>query len=185
MRDAAIRPRLVDAILTDAGKPNAKVTVLTNPRLEGYDHAVKAIREELPDSYGFWDLWLFIPDGDRAKPEAMTALEGELAKNGIKLLCCPAQPEVEIYACVPYRGELKEGWEAARADVRFKADVFDPLLARHGDERRAGSGRDLMLRRSGEELAGTLSVLPRTEGPARPNSRRHPTRLRHPPLGNG
>jgi hypothetical protein len=136
---------LVEAILADAGKPNAKVTVLINPRLEGYDHAVKAIRDELPDSYGFWDLWLFMPDGDRAKPEAMAKLEGDLAGHGIKLLCCPAQPEVEIYACVPYRGEIKAGWEAARKDVQFKEDVFAPLLAKHGDNRRAGGGRDLMI----------------------------------------
>lgn len=136
---------LVESILADAGKPNAKVTVLTQPRLEGYDHAVKAIREQLPDSYGFWSLWIFIPDGDRAKPAAMSALESDLASKGIKLLCCPAQPEVEIYACVPYRGEIKAGWEAARKDVQFKEDVFEPLLARHGDDRRAGSGRDLMI----------------------------------------
>ena len=28
---------LVESILTDAGKPNARVTVLTNSRLQGYD----------------------------------------------------------------------------------------------------------------------------------------------------
>ncbi len=136
---------LMEAVLTDAGKPNAKVTVLTNPRLEGYDHAVKAIREELPDSYGFWDLWIFMPDADRAKPEAMTNLEGDLAGKNIKLLCSPAQPEVEIYACVSYRDEIKEGWDSARKNNQFKEDVFEPLLAKHGDDRRAGKGRDLMI----------------------------------------
>lgn len=136
---------LVEAILADAGKPNAKVTVLTNPKLEGYDQATKAIREKLPDSYGFWDLWIFIPDADRATPEAMRQLESELADKKINLLCCPAQPEVEIYACFPYRAEIREGWEAARTDARFKENVFEPLLASHGDERRAGGGRDLMI----------------------------------------
>ncbi len=151
---------LVEAILADAGKPNAKVTVLTRPRLEGYDQAVKAIRDELPDSYGFWDLWIFGPDGDRAKPEAMTALESDLAEMGIKLLCCPAQPEVEIYACVPYRGEFKGGWEAARKDVRFKEDVFDPLLAKYGDERRAGRGRDLMIAETLKNRAALYQLCP-------------------------
>ncbi|MBV6498008.1 MAG: hypothetical protein CJBNEKGG_00222 [Prosthecobacter sp.] len=136
---------LMEAILEDAGKPNAKITVLTNPRLEGYDHALKAIKEDLPDSYGFWDLWVFMPDADRAKPDAMSALETELAAKSVKLLCCPAQPEVEIYACAPYRGEIKGGWEAARQDVHFKEDVFEPLLLAHGDNRRAGAGRDLMI----------------------------------------
>ncbi len=136
---------LVEMLLADAGKPNAKVTVLTNPRLEGYDHALKAIKGDLPKRYGFWDLWLFFPDADRAQPEAMSALEQELRAKNIKLLCCPAQPEVEIYACVPYRSEVLGGWNAAQNDVRFKEEVFNPLLERHGDNRRAGAGRDLMI----------------------------------------
>jgi hypothetical protein len=151
---------LVEAILADAGKPNAKVTVLTKPRLEGYEHAVKAIREELPDSYGFWNLWIFIPDADRATAEAMTALEDELTRKSIKLLCCPAQPEVEIYACVPYRRDIKGGWEGARKDVRFKEDVFAPLLAKHGDDRRAGSGRDLMIEQALQNRAALYQFCP-------------------------
>lgn len=139
---------LVQAILADAGKPNAKVDVLTNPKLSGYDHALRAIKEDLPDRYGFWDLWLFIPDADRAVPEAMTQLEQALAGKGVKLICCPAQPEVEIYACAPYRTEIAGGWNAARQDVRMKEDVFGPLLEKHGDDRRAGSGRDLMIAES-------------------------------------
>jgi hypothetical protein len=139
---------LVEAILADAGKPSAKVTVLANPRLEGYDHAVTAIREDLPKSYGFWDLWIFIPDADRAKSDAMAALERELAAQRIKLLCCPAQPEVEIYACVAYRDEIAGGWKAAREDTRFKEDIFVPLLEERGDARRAGGGRDLMIAES-------------------------------------
>ena len=50
---------LVDAMLADVGKPLAKTMILSNPRLRGYDHALKAIREDLPDRYGFWDLWIF------------------------------------------------------------------------------------------------------------------------------
>jgi hypothetical protein len=106
---------LIEQIMTDAGKPNARVTVLTNPRLDGYDPALKAIRNDLPERYGFWDLWIFMPDADRAKPDAMNALERDLQEKGVNLLCCPAQPEVEIYACVPYRSEMG-GWKTARQD---------------------------------------------------------------------
>lgn len=151
---------LIEAILADAGKPNAKVTVLTNPRLEGYDHAIRAIREELPDSYGFWDLWIFVPDGDRAKPEAMIALESELAQKGINLLCCPAQPEVEIYACVPYRSEINGGWSVAQRDIQFKEDAFEPLLKKFGDNRRASEGRDLMIAESLKNLPLLLQMCP-------------------------
>ena len=59
---------LTKALLADAGKPKAVVKLLENPRLRGYAHALRAIRDE-----------------------------------SIPLLCCPAQPEVEIYACVGFR----------------------------------------------------------------------------------
>lgn len=91
---------MVEAILSDAGKPNAKVQVLTNPRLNGYDEAVAPIRGDLCERYGFWDLWIFIPDADRASDAAMRALEADLATRDVSLLGCPAVPEVEIYACV-------------------------------------------------------------------------------------
>ena len=151
---------LMQAILTDAGKPNAKVDVLTNPKLAGYDHALRAIKEELADRYGFWDLWVFMPGADRAAPQAMTALETTLAGKGVKLLCCPAQPEVEIYACAPYRQEIQGGWKAAREDIKMKEDVFDPLLKKHGDARRAGAGRDLMITESLENLPLLFQLCP-------------------------
>ena len=61
------------------------------------------------------------------------------------LLCCPARPEVEIFACTSYRSSLGLGWDEARQHPRFKEDVFHALLARHGDDRRPSGGRDLMI----------------------------------------
>ena len=37
------------------------------------------------------------------------------------------------------------GWTLARQHPRFKEVHFDPLLALHGDARRAGGGRDRMM----------------------------------------
>lgn len=136
---------LVQAIVADAGRPRAQVTVLTNPHLGGYDHALRAVKEDLADRYGFWDLWLFMPDADRASAAAMLALESELSARGVRLLCCPAEPETEIYACAGYRATLGLGWDQARQHTKFKEVIFDPLLARHGDVRRAGGGRDRMV----------------------------------------
>lgn len=151
---------LVEAILADAGKPRAKVTVLTNPRLEGYDHAIRAIRDELPGRYGFWDLWIFIPDADRANPQAMRGLESELAGKDIRLICSPAEPEVEIYTCAPYRKDLKVPWDRVREDPRMKENHFDPLLKTKGDARRAGAGRDLMIAESLKNLPLLYSLCP-------------------------
>ena len=81
---------LVQALVADAGRPRAAVTVLTNPWLGGYDHALRAVKGELTERYAFWDLWLFMPDADRASPAAMLALDAELAARQVRLLCCPA-----------------------------------------------------------------------------------------------
>jgi len=149
---------LVEAILADAGKPRAKVNVLTSPRLNGYDQAKTAIRGKLADSYRHYDLWLFIPDADCATPEAMRALENELAGKNIKLLCCPARPEVEIYACAAHRAELRAPWQTVRSERNMKEKYFNPLIAARGDSRAAGGGRAELVR-AGIKLGNTLYQL--------------------------
>ena len=155
---------LVEALLEDAGKPKAKVKVLDNPRVRGYANAVQAIRgDDLHASYAFYDLWLFFPDADRAKPDAMESLEAHSFSRGVSLLCCPAQPEVEIYACVAFRDELHRQWEDVCTHPRLKKEVFEPLLAKHGHPRRPGRGRDLMIAKSLRNLPRLLQLCPETK----------------------
>lgn len=151
---------LVEALLADAGKPRAKVQVLTSPRLNGYDDAIKAIRGGLFDSYGHWGLWLFIPDADRASPGSMASLEADLAAKGVRLFCCPAQPEVEIYACVAHRAKLRASWPEVRSSRTMKETHFDPLLKAEGDVRRAGGGRDQLIDASLTPLRTILQLCP-------------------------
>ena len=148
LQNGHILKPLVQAIMRDVGRPNAKVKVLTRPRVRGYDHAVRTIRDALHASYGFIDLWLFFPDADRTSRDAMRNLEARVAAKGVTLLCCAAQPEVEIYACAGLRNDVQEAWEEVRWHPRMKEEVFDTLLARHGDSGRPGAGRDLMIARS-------------------------------------
>ena len=136
---------LVEALCEDAGKPQAKIKLLEIPKLGGYDQATKAIRTELPERYHFMDLWIFFPDADRASDAAMKALENEVAERGIRLFCCPARPEVEIYACATFRTEIDIPWEEVRTHPRMKEDIFLPLLEKHGDRARPGNGRDVMI----------------------------------------
>ena len=139
---------LTEAIMADAGRPAAKVDVLSNPRLRGYDDAVKALRSGRLERYNFKDLWLFFPDADKATGDAMRDLEAHVAAKGATLLCCAAQPEVEIYACAAFRDDIPDAWEEARCHPRMKEEIFAPLLDKHGDPRRVGAGRDLMIGRS-------------------------------------
>ena len=139
---------LVEMVLAEAGRPAATVTVLSNPRVRGYDEARKVVRGGLASRYGFMDLWLFIPDADRASEDAMRDLEESLENEGVTLLCCPAKPEVEVYACAAYSDEIRGSWREARSNPRFKETVFEPLLKAHGDPRRPGGGRGAMTEKS-------------------------------------
>ena len=121
------------------------------------------IREELPVLYGFYDLWLFFPDADRASSDGMRRLESDLSNQGVCLFCCPAQPEVEIYACAAFRADMRETWSDARQNLRMKEEVFQPLLDMHGDPLRTGGGRDLMVGESLKNLALLYRLCPELE----------------------
>jgi len=146
-----LRP-LVKVIMADAGRPFAKIETPGKPRIRGYAHAMTVIRDELPILYGYYDLWLFLPDADRASSDAMHALETELRARDILLFCSAAHPEVEIYACAAFRKEIGGSWEDARTNPHMKEEIFHPLLDRHGDPRRPDRGRNLMIRESLKNL---------------------------------
>ena len=156
---------LARSLLADAGKPSAKIQLLTDPRVQGYDDAVRVVRDDLPDRYRFFDMWLFFPDADRANDEAMRRLEADLDEQGITLFCCPARPELEIYACAAFRDDLdkKEKWENVRQHPRMKEYIFKPLLNRRGDPRRPGRGRDLMMEASLRNLPLLFRLCPELE----------------------
>ena len=160
VKNGYILKPLIEAIFTSAGRPRAKVKVLENPRFTGYDVAVDTTRNELWKRYSFMDFWIFIPDADRASNQAMRDLENDLRHRNVCLFCCPAEPEVEIYACLPFRNEMRISWVEARVHPSFKEDIFDPLLADHGDPKRAGKGRDLMISQSLSNLPLLMKLCP-------------------------
>lgn len=155
---------LAERLLKDAGKPNTRVKVLDKPRLRGYRQAVRAVRDTVVQRYGFYDLCLFFPDADLAGAGAMDELEAELRARGVTLLCCAARPEVEIFACAAFRDELPGTWEEVRSHHRLKEEVFEPLRARLGFERRApGGGRKSMIDRSLRNLPLLYRLCPETK----------------------
>jgi hypothetical protein len=149
---------IVERMLAELGKPNAHVKILTNPRLNGYPHAVSVIRGDLIDRYRHFDLWLFLPDRDRAGN--LTPLEAELAKRNVHLICCAAQPEVEAWLLAGYRDKLSITWPEVRQHPRLKEDVFELFLQQFGDSRSAGGGRERLTRQTLANYRGLLSVCP-------------------------
>jgi hypothetical protein len=149
---------LIERMLRELDKPNARVTILTNPKLNGYAHAISAIRGDLADRYGHLDLWLFLPDADRAS--GLAALEEEMAHRGVSLICCAAEPEVEAWLLAGYRDELGIPWPDIREHPRLKEEVFEPFLARFGDARSPGHGRKTLMQRTLSNYRGLLAVCP-------------------------
>jgi len=149
---------IVERMLAELDKPNARVTILPNPKLNGYPHAVSAIRGDLIDRYRHFHLWLFLPDGDRASD--LGFLESELAGRGVHLLCCAAVPEVEAWLLAGYRDRLSLSWGDVRQHRRLKEDIFEPFLAQFGDSRSPGGGRERLVREALANYRGLLSVCP-------------------------
>lgn len=155
-----LRP-LVERMLAEVGKPNARIDVLSNPKLEGYDHAVTAIRGQLVERYGHLDLWLFMPDGDRAR--SLQDLEDQLASRGVLLRCCAAVPEIEAWLLAGHRQHLKPTWSEIRSHPRLKEEVFEPFLRERGDPRAAGGGRERLMERTLNSYRSLLSLCPELE----------------------
>ena len=156
---------LVSAILADAGKPRANIRVADKPRSRGYSDALRLVRHGFPNRYGHHDLWLFFPDADRAGPDAMTRLESDLAKRSVRLLCCPAEPEVEIFACFGFRHEINIGWDEARTHPRLKEEIFNPLLLQPEFRdlslvHRSSKGRARMIKKSLRNLPQLYRLCP-------------------------
>jgi hypothetical protein len=149
---------IVERMLTELGKPNAHIMILTNPKLNGYPHAVSAIRGDLIDRYRHFDLWLFLPDADRAND--LRGLENALAERNVHLFCCAAQPEVEAWLLAGYRDKLSIPWPEVRQHPRLKEDVFKPFLKQSGDPRSTGGGRERLTRQTLTNYRGLLSVCP-------------------------
>jgi hypothetical protein len=70
-------------MLAECGKPNARVQVLTNPRVQGYEHARLRLPEVL-DRYRHFDLVLFLVDADgKNRAAAFQALECKRQSNRV------------------------------------------------------------------------------------------------------
>jgi hypothetical protein len=137
---------LIGRMLAECGKPNAKVLVLTNPKVQGYEHARQKLPEIL-DRYRHFDLALFLADADgKDRTAAFEAIESKAESKGSVLICAAAIQEVEVWLLAGHAEKLRTPWQDVRRDTSVKENIFDPFLSEHGDERRYGRGRDLLMR---------------------------------------
>ncbi len=137
-----LRP-FVQRILEEASFPARDVTILSDPRPTGFDAALRIIKsDELAQRWGkFAQIWLFIPDSDRAESAAMSELERSLAERGITLLCCPAIPELEAWLLAGSDQQWTDPWREMRESMQFKEHYAEPFLAQFGNASAPGGGR--------------------------------------------
>ena len=152
---------LVTRMLEGCGRPQGKVTVLTNPKTAGYDHAKAILIDQVFDRYSHYDLLLFLCDADgKDRTAAFANLEAQGTEKQVRLICCAAIQEVETWLLAGHTNNLNREWAEVRADVSVKENVFDPFMAQHGDSRRPGGGRDLLMKDTLQNYAGLLERCP-------------------------
>jgi hypothetical protein len=152
-----LRP-LMERMLQGCGRPNAKVTVLTSPRLQGYAQARRAIEEELVGAYSHFDIWVFAPDADVAA--GLVDLENRMRTQGVSLFCCAARPETESWLLAGHRDKLSINWGQVATHANLKEQVFEPFLRQYGTPERAGGGRDLLMRQTLAGYDGLMALCP-------------------------
>ena len=151
-----LRP-LVSKLLEGCGKGNAKVQVLLNPKVSGFEHACGSM-PAIVDRYGYLDLLLFLPDADgKDRSGQFARLESEY---GRKLICCAAVQEVEAWLLAGHTDKLPRPWREIQADVSVKENVFVPFLNEFGDSRQPGGGREALMQQTLTNLRGLLERCP-------------------------
>lgn len=152
---------LIVRMCAECGRGNAKVEVLENPRTQGYEHAKELIRGTLLERFRHKHLLLFLVDADgRNRRGEFQRLEEEAAAKNVRLLCCAAEQEVEVWLLAGHKQRPGLGWKEIRAEVSVKEHIFEPFLAAHGDPRRAGGGRDLLMQETLGNYKGLLKLCP-------------------------
>lgn len=139
--DQFILKPLVEKLFEKLGKPNAKVALINNPRLKGFEHALSEVNN-ICEAYDFADLILFLPDRDckNQRSESLAVLENKKREEGIPFFAECAIEEVEAWLLSGHLDKLDSNWTEIRADCSVKENVFEPFLLEHGNDN-PGNGR--------------------------------------------
>ena len=159
-----LRP-LAKRLLEACGKPKARIHVVTSPRLQGYSHAKALLLDKIIDRYAHRDLILFLPDADgRDRSDEFRAMEQQAVDCNVKLLCCAAVQEVETWLLAGHVERLGASWAEVRPEVSVKERFFNRFIAKYGDPRRPGEGREPLMKQTLANYHGLLQRCPELAG---------------------
>jgi len=157
--DRYILKPLVERLLREAGKPQAKVSVMTNPRAQGYS-AIKARFPEIFENYRHLNLMLFLPDRDcHTLTDELEALERSAEVAGCRLLTCAAIEEVEVWLMAGHMDRLSAPWSEIRVECDPKERYFQRFLQAHSGEG-LGDGRQQLMQETLRNFNGLLERCP-------------------------
>jgi hypothetical protein len=147
-----LRP-LCKRLLREAGRPNANIVVLAEPRVQGFAHAKKLLADQIPRNWWHFELILFVSDADGLaeirKDEFRHLVElAERRMRPVKLICCAAEQELETWLLSGHPEKLRElgwRWPEIHAEVSVKERFFQPFLVRYGDPASPSQGRERLM----------------------------------------
>lgn len=158
--NGSILQPLIERMMRELGKANAKIVVLTNPKLCGFEHAKGEI-EAVCKRYPHYDLILFLPDrdGKLGREESLTKLTEKLQAKGIPFIAIAAHQEVEVWLLAGHKTKIAGNWQQIREDVSVKENIFKPFIDEHGDEGPSG-GRERLMKDTLKNFRGLLQSCP-------------------------
>jgi hypothetical protein len=162
-----LRP-LCKRLLREAGRPNANIVVLPEPRVQGYSHAKKLLEDQIPRNWWHFELILFICDADgsagsrKDEFEHLEQLANRRARS-VKLVCCAAEQELETWLLSGHPEKLNDlgwRWQEVRGEVSVKERFFQPFLEKYGDAATPSQGRERLMLEALANFAGMKQRCP-------------------------
>jgi hypothetical protein len=150
-KDQYIVEPVIRRMLSEVGKPTARVRVCRDPLMGGVAAAMNWTRvKEVLDRYrGMVDLFLLLVDrdGNEGRRVALTRLEESASSelpSGRTLIGENAWQEIEVWALAGQELPKDWSWNAIVEEVHVKESYFEPLAQLRGLTKEPGGGRKTM-----------------------------------------
>ena len=156
--DRYILKPLIETMLARLNKPQAKVKILENPRVQGLSD-VKAKLAKVVDRHRHYQWLPLLVDADgNDRSEEFRSIEKRYTSP--PMLCCAGVQEIEAWLLAGHIDRLPEPWSQIRAEVSLKETYFRPFMNQHGDLTRPGAGRETLMAATLNNYPGLLDRCP-------------------------
>lgn len=157
--DQYILKPIVEQLFKDLGR-NARISVLSNPRLRGVAQALDAeILAGIVRTNPMIDLFLVLVDRD-AEEKRHALGQQRAGEHPGRLFVCLAIEEVEVWMLAVHRDTLDAPWKSIREERDPKERFAHPFLADRAPPLSPGNGRKWAMEPLGQRWRGVLDVCP-------------------------